>query len=198
MKNGVGTTVAATRWRTASTVTSISQRRARREVRAIDGRERDHLLQHRRPRRRRRPADLAAAAIDRHRDARRGRADRRRQPERLVDALDVGPVDLEPDDLPRAARAACSARERLLADEAALRRASTSRPRPISYGVYFCDSISAFLLLKKSTSMSSRPASTRATSSASMPGRLDVERPRRRPSARPRRARASAAGIQIS
>ena len=52
----------------------------------------------------------------------------------------------------------------------------TSRPSPISNGVYFCDSMSAFLLLLKSTSISSRPASTRATSSASMPAAMDVER----------------------
>ena len=38
--------------------------------------------------------------------------------------------------------------------------------------MYFCAAIIAFLLLKKSTSMSSRPASTRATSSASMPAGL--------------------------
>ena len=36
-------------------------------------------------------------------------------------------------------------------------------------GEYFCESMLAFRLLWKSTSMSSSPASTRATSSASMP-----------------------------
>ena len=48
----------------------------------------------------------------------------------------------------------------------------TRRPSPISYGEYACASIIAFLLLKKSTSMSSSPASMRATSSASMPAGL--------------------------
>ena len=48
----------------------------------------------------------------------------------------------------------------------------TRRPSPISYGEYICDAIIAFLLLKKSTSMSSSPASIRATSSASMPAGL--------------------------
>ena len=62
-------------------------------------------------------------------------------------------------------RSACWPTKRLLSR-------LTSRPRPISYGVYFCDGISAFLLLKKSTSISSSPASTRATSSASMPAGL--------------------------
>ena len=46
---------------------------------------------------------------------------------------------------------------------------STRRRAPSSNGEYFCDSITAFLLLWKSTSISSRPASIRATSSASMP-----------------------------
>ena len=73
--------------------------RALRVVRPVDRRERDHPLQHRRPRRRRRLPDLPAAAIDRHGDARRGRADRGGETELLVDPLDLGPVDLEADDL---------------------------------------------------------------------------------------------------
>ena len=69
LKNGVFTTVAAARWRTASTVTSISSRVPDRVVRRVDRRQRNQLLQHRRPGRRRRAADLAAVLVDRHGDA---------------------------------------------------------------------------------------------------------------------------------
>ena len=73
----------------------------------------------------------------------------------------------------------------------------TSRPSPISYGEYACDGIIAFLLLKKSTSTSSRPASTRATSSASIPAGLMSNLFPPAISASQTRT-ASAAGIQIS
>ncbi len=74
----------------------------------------------------------------------------------------------------------------------------TSRPRPISYGEYICEAIIALRLLKKSTSISSSPASIRATSSASMPaGLMSNGRP---PSHQrvPHLDGARSAGIQIS
>ena len=78
LKNGVFTTVAGTRWRTASTVISNSSVVPSREMRRRHRGERDQLLQHRRPRRRRRPAHLLAVLVDRHRHARcRGRELRR-------------------------------------------------------------------------------------------------------------------------
>ena len=54
----------------------------------------------------------------------------------------------------------------------------TRRPSPSSKGVYACDGMSARRLLWKSTSMSRRPASMRATSRASIPAGLS---PNRRP-----------------
>ena len=120
--------------------------RADRVVRRVDGRERDQLLQRRRPRRRRGAADLAAALVDRHGDA-RGRGRRgRRQADGFVQLLHFGPVDFEADDLPRDA-ALHFLGERGAADERRPSSRSTSRPRPSSYGEYFCDSISALRLL---------------------------------------------------
>ena len=177
LKNGVLTTVAGTRWRTASTVTSTLELGAWRGVRRRDRCQRDHLLQDRRPRGRRRAADLAADLVHGHGDARRGGRHLRRQTDVVVQRFDRGPADVEADNLPGRA-AAMFLGERLSGRRTAACPSWTSRPSPISNGVYFWDSISAFLLLLKSTSMSRRPASTRATSSASMPaGWMSYGRP---------------------
>ena len=185
LKNGVFTTVAGTRWRTASTVTSNLERGAFGEVRRDDGRQRNQLLQHRRPGRGRGAADLAAAAVDRHGDARGGGGDGGARPRRLVERFDLRPVDLEADDLPRRPAALLPRAARRWPMNGRL-SSCTSRPSPISNGEYFCASIIAFLLLKKSTSISSSPASTRATSSASMPAGLMSNGAAAVPSARPR------------
>ncbi len=103
LKNGVGTTVAPTRCRTASTVTSISSLLPASVEPLSHGRQRNHLLQDWRPRRRRRLADLIAVAVNRHGDARGGRRHLRRQLEFLVQRFHFLPVDLDADDLARGA-----------------------------------------------------------------------------------------------
>ena len=68
------------------------------------------------------------------------------RPTRFVQLLDVRPVDLEADDLPRDARASLRRRARRGRRTGPSSR-STSRPSPSSNGEYFCDSISALRLL---------------------------------------------------
>ena len=89
LKNGVFTTVARDAVADGFDGHLDLERRALGVVRRVDRRQRDQLLQHRRPGRRRRRADLAAVAVDRHGDARRGR--RRRcggRPTRVVERFD--------------------------------------------------------------------------------------------------------------
>ena len=87
-------------------------------VRPLQVRERDVLLQHRRPRARRGVADLLAVVQHRQAAAHGHRRDLRRQADRGVEALESLPVDLEADDLPGRSLARL-ALERAAADEVA-------------------------------------------------------------------------------
>ena len=156
-------------------------------MRRVDRRERDHPLQHRRPRRRRRLADLPAVAVDRHGDARRGGADGRRQAELRRRAL------RRRSSRSRGRRSAARARARARARSACwpmnrpLSRL-TSRPRPISYGVYFCDVDQRLLAAEEVDVDQQQPGLDARDVEREHAGRLDVERPARLPSARPTRA----------
>src|ERR1043165_4573934 len=74
---------------------------ARSGVSAADSRERNHPFQRRRPRGRRRLANLNAFFVNRDRDARGHRRNCRRQSHRFVDTLDLRPIELESDNLTR-------------------------------------------------------------------------------------------------
>src|SRR5919204_1736748 len=92
------------------------QRRAFGEMRGIYRRERNQFLQHGRPARRRRTADLSPVLVNGDGDARRGGSELWRKAHIVVQLLDRRPADLEADDLPwRAAPLLLD--ERLLADE---------------------------------------------------------------------------------
>src|SRR5262245_42408714 len=85
----------------------------------IDARERDQLLQRRRPCRRRRASHLAFVLVDRNRDPGRSRRRRGRQTDSFVEALHFSPVRLESDDL-AAVAASLFGGERAASDEWAL------------------------------------------------------------------------------
>src|ERR1043166_2314664 len=74
---------------------------SRSSVSAADSGERNHPFQRRRPRGRRRLANLNAFFVNRDRDARGHRRNCRRQSHRFVDTLDLRPIDLESDNLTR-------------------------------------------------------------------------------------------------
>ena len=133
LKNGVSTTVAGTRWRTASTVSSKSTGVPAVKCGAVERREGNQLLERRRPGRGRGFANLTAALVDRDRDARRGQRQLRRHAEPLVEPLDRGPANLQPDDLPLVSRCASRRREPSGRQTAACRRC-TRRPSPSSNG----------------------------------------------------------------
>src|SRR5579871_2812719 len=74
--------------------------RAFRKMRPFEDGQRDQLLQHRRPRRRGRLADLASAEVYRDRQTRRRRGDGRWKARRVIQFLDLRPLDFEAGDLP--------------------------------------------------------------------------------------------------
>ena len=94
--------------------------RAERLERGADGGERDRLLEDRAPAVARGAADLATAREDRDSASGRRRADRRRQALGVVQALDVVPIELEPDEPASRTAGPRLALEREPADEIAL------------------------------------------------------------------------------